>query len=74
MEWQPIETAPKGGIKLVSGNKGVREMWISPRILTFTSAGDLTITYWVPDGERWCMFSKKTPPTHWMPLPSPPAS
>ena len=71
-EWQPIETAPKGEKKPFPGGKGVREIHVSPRILTFTSAGDLTISYWVPEGERWSMFSRKTPPTHWMPLPEPP--
>jgi hypothetical protein len=68
-EWQPIETAPKGSVKLVCAGKGMKEIHVAPRIVTFTSAGELTITYWVPEGERWSMFSHKTPPTHWLPVP-----
>ena len=70
MEWQPIDTAPKGETRTVVAGKGTREIHVSPRILTFTSAGDLTITFWNNGENRWNMFSKNTPPTHWMPLPA----
>ena len=72
MEWQPIETAPKGNYKTVNIKNGVRELYEPEYILAPTSDGRVTMTYWVPHAERWTMFSKKNPPKHWMPLPKPP--
>jgi hypothetical protein len=73
MEWQPIETAPKGSYKEVAvGKGGVRDHYEPEYILVPTSDGKVTISYWVPDQERWCMFTKKHPPKWWMPLPEPP--
>lgn len=72
MTWQPIETAPKGETHTVAAGKGEREVHTSPRILAPTSDGNVTITYWLDAEQRWWMFSRKHPPTHWMPLPEPP--
>jgi len=64
-EWQPIETAPKDGTPILLGIAGPH-YW--PRS-----------AWWCLDEERWVVhkggrFSAwfDIPPTHWMPLPSPP--
>jgi hypothetical protein len=66
MEWQPIETAPRDGarILLVRGDY----IWLDD--------------WWKGDGANsnwsslvaWKQATGKTPdpPTHWMPLPAPP--
>lgn len=70
LNWQPIETAPKDGTKiLVINNRGNQAvvLW-----------GGISAEGWVP------MFSDATPNpflnggcgsvcTHWMPLPKPPS-
>lgn len=72
-KWQPIETAPKGYYKKVKiRDEREREVHVPEYFLVPTSDGKVTISYWVPSQERFCMFTKKTPPTHWMPLPEPP--
>lgn len=68
MEWQPIETAPKDGTQILL-------FW--PYI---TQEGGVTTGHWYRAGEgvpdRWyspIVNGYATPPTHWMPLPSPPS-
>ena len=75
MGWQPIETAPKKGLvrQVKCGKSGLKEVSDPVVILASTSDGKITFTYWVEKQERWNMFSKNTPPTHWMPLPEPPS-
>jgi hypothetical protein len=62
MNWQPIETAPKDGTLI--------DLW--------TPAGRLTDYGWGLDGaECWTHpdgYVADAQPTHWMPLPPPPAS
>jgi len=70
--WQPIETAPKDQVILVYGRPDDMEH------VTFTRAGAHT-AYWDSIDEAFCLsgagwdgpFIK---PTHWMPLPAPPAT
>ena len=58
--WQPIETAPKDGT----------------RILAYCAGGDWQdVIYWEASWQGapfWCSDRTKTDPTHWMPLPEPP--
>ena len=65
MEWQPIETAPKDGTK----------------ILAWFADGDYSIIYWGAYDDSWVQSlpglgsdSGYSPDTfsHWMPLPLPP--
>lgn len=59
MAWQDISTAPKDGTTIdVVGDEGVERVWWSDLGCWM----DLTGTYAVNEY-----------PTHWMPLPSPPA-
>lgn len=59
--WQPIETAPKDGFHI---------LLFRPNI-TF-------VGYWATKADCWCVNAPGLPklgaPTHWMPLPQPPAS
>lgn len=68
-KWQPIATAPKDGTRVLLGrfepDRHGRE-------------GTIAVDYW-RTGERndftgWGKFNMMSwPPTHWMPLPDPPA-
>ena len=73
-EWKPIETAPKDGSKILladySGlkNYGVKDgMWIASGFWE-PPESNLERGHWT-DKVEW-LYS----PTHWMPLPQPPAS
>lgn len=59
-EWQPIETAPNDGQKLLMWSPGLGIDWL--------------VLYWM-DGywrEPANGMGLKREPTHWMPLPPPP--
>jgi len=64
MEWQPIETAPKDGADF---------LFNAPQVVSgcsigfYDKHGRLCLTY---DGRE--IGIHVTPPTHWMPLPTPP--
>lgn len=63
--WQPIETAPKDGKRLILGWDDSASLPMHCEMGVFKGA------------KRWCNtyghpFSGE--PTHWMPLPAPPAS
>lgn len=67
MQWQPIETAPKDGTRLLA-------YW--PPVFGGDNAGCAT-TWWVVTSSG--LFGWESPweyadrePTHWMPLPEPP--
>lgn len=60
-EWHPIETAPKDGTPILVADKGV---W-------------MTAARFMPCDMAWIEHTasglRLNPPTHWMPLPAPPA-
>lgn len=62
-EWQPIETAPKDGTRVLvarfaPGTKYDKIMKVDRWQEKYSGFGLFNHTYW--------------PPTHWMPLPAPP--
>ena len=72
LAWQPIETAPKDGTRVlafVPGENG------GPRILNWCSDAEW-LHGW--EDERGVILkdhpSSSGAPTHWMPLPPPPSS
>lgn len=67
MEWQPIDTAPKDGIKIIAFDKTMDEYFVA----FFVSTG--LIKEWQCDGVRGTDIDFDIFPTHWMPLPQPPA-
>ncbi len=78
MDWQPIETAPKDGTEVVG--------WF-PYHSTATLGGSVfvmrwnddryhkrPVPYWEASGWVWGRRDQREKqPTHWMPLPDPPA-
>lgn len=73
MDWQMIETAPKDGRKVLLADysgyaaRGDDGMWITSGYWSLDAAALLKSGYWV-DG-----IDKLYTPTHWAPLPAPPA-
>jgi len=73
MTWQPIETAPKDGSKImISGDSYVTiGWWEEDKGKTLISADK---PYWEPyDFSYWDRYDIGDwfTPTHWMPLPTP---
>lgn len=61
-EWQPIETAPKDNIPILAYCKGdVCKVWWQTDFLDGSQ-------YWQNEADS------EPQPTHWMPLPEPPAA
>lgn len=72
MEWQPIETAPKDGKRvLISDGRYVMDAyWSEEASLGQCSRGP---AWQVFNCDEDCWYSiAVTDPTHWMPLPEPP--
>jgi hypothetical protein len=66
MEWQPIETAPKGEwVERPAGKEGTKLVHIPVRIIALMSNGDWTVSYWIESAQRWNMFTKDKPPVAW---------
>lgn len=80
VEWNfNMDTAPKGTYREVfKGNDKLgqpiyRKVYESVRLLAADGSSDLvTITNWIPDQERWNMFTKDKPPIAWAPWPEHP--
>lgn len=74
MKWQPIETAPKDGTRILG--------WIPDLDVDFpyidipgaaTISWDQVYSCWEVDpAETWEYSPEKRNPTHWMPLPEAP--
>jgi hypothetical protein len=75
-EWQPIETAPKDCVSLLYGDLDPHpsDRHLHPRVL-----GPMRVTgYWDSIDDAWSIVGSTWTgpwfkPTHWMPLPDPPA-
>ena len=67
MEWEPIETAPKDGTRVLLYDRFMREqdfaVFVGRWVMGLHGAG----WYATPGA-----FSKR--PTHWMPIPKPPSA
>lgn len=67
-----IEAAPRGGEKVITGKvAGLRDyerrVHVRERIFAASSCGIVTVSYWIPEHARWCMFTKAVPPMAWRP-------
>lgn len=60
-DWQPMETAPKDGTKIIA---------FAYDIYSNQQRAEMHTTYW--SNGRWARFTTHYVPTHWMPLPKPP--
>ncbi len=73
MEWQPIETAPRDGSKVILGHpehKAVIGVWHQGYSWESLFPDGNPVFYWAKDHEDTSGFDFE--PTHWMPLPDPP--
>ena len=73
VEWQPIETAPRDGTRILAM---IRWSWSDG-----TDGGAQDVIYWYAGGKFWVCgtpmnyvqgLDEGVEPTHWMPLPDPP--
>lgn len=75
--WQPIDTAPKDGSRILlfyskSRKEGVTETAVGR--WEIQKYHDRPRPYW--ENEKYIgdvSYKRENPPTHWMPLPSPPS-
>lgn len=58
MDWQPIETAPKDGTRII--------------VIPYGDIFDLSVSWFIEGDDRWANWHWIEAPTHWMPLPKPP--
>jgi hypothetical protein len=65
--WQPIETAPKGGVKFDVWRNGERVTDVY-----FNERGDITKRNWNGKHATWTYFDPRVPFTHWMHQPAAP--
>ena len=69
-EWQPIETAPKDGTRLL--------LKFDPPFHDVTEIG-VAVGCWTGNSDHWwlsCIWASSgahRPPTYWAPIPQPPA-
>ena len=74
MEWQPIETAPKDGTRILVNFHGrVKEVfWDDPY------GENMTFAIWCVDDDKHGPYPlrgySEGDDTHWMPLPEPPST
>jgi hypothetical protein len=66
MEWQPIETAPKDGTRVLVCDTGIDRWVCSARAVSV--GADSHEVVWLDDADSFI----DEQPTHWMPLPTPP--
>lgn len=75
MNWQPIETAPKDGTRVLCLNADTGEVRVGVRKLFSEQHFENTGRHWYEwfRNEEFCPgHTWSIEPTHWMPLPPPP--
>ena len=73
--WQPIETAPKGGAKILVYRPDACAEWMRVDIAHYDSQKGYANPrpFWNSLTRIWNVSElRKYEPTHWMPLPDPP--
>lgn len=77
MAWNfDISEAPKGewvdSHKTVGKTVVMQCTHVPEYIIAAGNSGVVTLSKWLPNEDRWNMFSKNTPPIAWMPWPKHP--
>lgn len=70
--WQPIETAPKDGTRILIFQGGLE--WSREVQIGWWDSGGTRSGWSASSYEDGHILNEKQAPTHWMPLPSPPES
>ena len=72
-----VASAPKGGTVpqtvVIKGKPVERQVYEAPRLIVATECGKVTTTRWLPESERWEMFSKGSQFIAWQPWPEHPS-
>lgn len=76
MDWQPMQTAPKGRMRSIAGPKGDRRVYEPEYVIIALAENNFVMrSRWLPDEERWEGTSKeKNHPIGWLPWPAHPYS
>lgn len=72
MEWQPIETAPKGWTAILVGCNYYRHGKSQVTLAWYDRGMWVEGSYWDDDEEEYVASQCEFKATHWMPLPEPP--
>lgn len=76
-EWQPIETAPKDGTRVLVYGTYQWEDYLDRQQTGAVTAYYIAADFWDDEDIGWVLISTnpyrdRAQPTHWMPLPEPP--
>ena len=66
--WQPIDAAPKDGTNILAWRDG----WSQPCFLNWRTNTRTHTAFWNDRDEEDAYWLEQEPPTHWLPMPSPP--
>jgi hypothetical protein len=75
-----MDQAPRGEEREVSRTVGkhrivsVKLEHVPAPIIAAGACGVVTVSRWLPEEERWNMFTKASPPVAWMPWPTHPGA
>lgn len=71
-----LSQAPKGSYKQVTrmlkDREYIQEVHVPELIIAAGNGGVVNVSRWLPEEERWSMYSKSIPPLAWMPWPKHP--
>jgi len=71
-----MDEAPRGETRMVKRTIGKNEVevakFIPAQIIAAGNDEVVTVSYWIPNEERWSMFTKAVPPMAWQPFPTHP--
>lgn len=74
MDWSfDMTKAPRGSYDVRAATKGKGHVKTFQResIIAASACGVVTLSYYMPDEKRWCMFDAAHPPIAWMPYAGP---
>ena len=79
MTWDfDMNAAPRGRmwtvVAIKDGDLKERQEFRHDHVILASKCGKVMRSYWIPDEQRWCMFSKHEEPVAWMLWPDHPSS
>lgn len=64
-DWKSIETAPRSSYVEKKVGKNTLKFLSKSWVQVSRNGEDITLSYWLPQQERWVGFTKDSGPTHW---------